>query len=202
MTIDPAQLVVDPAVIATRLGVAQPSQEQLDRVAEAIWDCQADVSSYLNRDTLIPTKVTLSGIYPMPGFDQASWRAWPDGRKFDDDFEPGTRTQDPDGSWTVEFLVGLNGPGNAAIVRFVTAHATRSIQEDESYGFPLKRVVTNLSAEGQSLTYVARPSEDGAVGSLPKMKTLDRWKRRSAYTRARPGVQLWPNYGTSWVREW
>jgi hypothetical protein len=179
--------------------LVNPSQLQLDSISDAIFDCQADVEGFLNRP-LIPEERVLEGIYPMPGYDPDSWRAWPDGHQFDDDYAVKTRVQADDESWTVTFYVGLNGPGTAPIVRYVTAHTMRTLREDESYGFPKHPDVTSISAEGQSLQMVARPSEDGAVGSLPKLKTLDRYRRRAVYVRpSRPGP-LWPNYGTTWVR--
>ena len=194
MSVDPQLLVVDPATLAAKKGIETPTQGQLDSIAEATLDCQADVENFLNRP-LIPQSVTLDGIYPMPGFDPDSWRAWPDGHQFDDDYAVGSRTQGPDGSWSVTFLVGLNGPGTHPIVRYVAAHTLRTLREDESYGFEIERDVTSVSAEGQSLQMVARPSEDGAVGALPKIKTLDRFKRRSLHQRAPRREPLWPNYG-------
>ena len=198
---DASQLIVDPAKIASRKRIVNPSQTQLDSIADAIVDCQADVEVYLNRP-LIPVEHTLTGIYPMPGFDPDSWQAWPDARQFDDEYAVKTRTAAADGAWDVTFLVGLNGPGESPIVRYVTAHTLRTLREDDSYGFEIQRDVTSVSAEGQSLQMVARPTEDGAIGSLPKIKTLDRYKRRALFMRVNPPSELWPNYGMrrGWFR--
>lgn len=194
MPVDPATLVVTPAEVATALGLPNPSEDELERVAEAIADAQADVEEYLNRP-LIPHAATLTGISPLFGADLDSYKAWPDAEQFDDDITVKTRTANPDGTYDVEFLVGLDGPNTRGIVRYVKAHAVRGLREDEAYGFPLKRVVTSLSADGQSITFVPRPDAEGAPGALPTMKSLRRHRRYSVFQRGRAVGDMWPNYG-------
>lgn len=187
-------LVVDPVKIAAKIGVTEPTPEQIESITDAIRDCQSDVEEELGRPLTART-VTLDAINPLLGEDLDSYRAWPDSQRFDDWVKVLSRVPRPDGSYDVEFLVGLDGANERAIVRYVTAHAVRTLREDDSYGFPQKRVVNNVSADGQSLTYVARPSTEGTAGALPTMKSLRRFKRLSLYKANRPQPALWPNAG-------
>ena len=197
MTVDASELVVSPAEVAAARKITNPSQAQLDSIADAIADAQADVLGYLKRDTLMPREETLTELMPAYAVDVTSWRAWPQARAlFDDTIAVKEATARPDGSYDVTFYVGLNGMAERPIVRYVKAHALRLLREDESYGFPLDRVVTSLSAEGQSIQFVARPNADGEAGSLPNIKTLSRYRRLGSHRAPSRSVSLWPNGGS------
>lgn len=194
MTVDPATLVISPEEVANKFRLVNPSQDELDRVADAIADCQADVEGYLKRP-LVPVTETLTGINPLLGYDLDDYRAWPDAyNKFDDELAVTEMTPHPDGSYDVTFLVGLNGPATRPVVRYVTAHTLRSLREDEQYGFPLKREVQSLSAEGQNIQYVARPAA-GDPGGLPKIESLVSYRKLNVFRRNRAQGDLWPNFG-------
>lgn len=187
-------LVVDPAKIAKKIDVDEPTVEQLESITDAILDCQSDVEQFINRPLTART-VVLEFISPAYGVDLDDYRAWPAARQFDDWVKVVSRVAHPDGQYDVTFLVGLDGANERAISRYVTAHVVRTLNEDPSYGFPQKRVVNNLAADGQNLTYEARPKTPGEAGALPTLDTLKSFRRLSAYKPNRPAPNLWPNAG-------
>lgn len=197
MTVDVSTLVVQPADLASKVGVTDPTPEQLESIAEAILDAQADVEGALNRDSLVPESITLRGLTPLLGADLTSYKAWRESYQFDDDVEVVTYTPvagEVD-CYDVEFKVGFDGPSKRPVVRYVRAHAIRGLREDEQYGFPLKRVINNMAADGQSLTFEPRPTAEGAPGALPTLKSLRQFKRMSIHAGNRGNGDLWPNSG-------
>lgn len=197
MSVDLGTLVVQPADVATAIGLATPTQSQLDSIAEAILDAQSDVEGALNRDTLIPETVTLTGLTPLLGVPLTSYKAWAESYQYDDDVEvvSYTATVPEDGTYDVEFKVGFDGPSKRPLVRYVKAHAIRGLREDTAYGFELDRVVNNMAADGQSIGFEPRPTTEGAPGALPTMKSLRQFKRHSVFKRNRAQPDLWPNAG-------
>ena len=197
MTVDVNTLVVQPTDLASKVGVTNPSQVQLEAIAEAILDAQADVEGFLNRDGLVPTVVTLTGLTPLLGVDLGSYKAWRESYQFDDDVEVVSYTPvvgEVD-VYDVEFKVGFDGPNKRPVVRYVRAHALRGLREDEAYGFPLRRIVNNMSADGQSVGFEPRPTAEGAPGALPTLKSLRQFKRMSIHAGNRANGRLWPTSG-------
>ena len=188
---DPSQLVVNPAVIGRRLGLpGAPTTEQVERITDAIIDAQDAVITEVNRP-LFADIVTRTGLYPNNGHsdDLLTWKAWR--VNFDDDVTVRSATQDTDGSYTVEFLVGLDGPNERAIVRYVTAHASEQIRLDPSSGMG-KLAVRSVSAEGQSVSYETTSSGKEAAGALPTLASLRAFKRYGAFRANRPAAPPWP----------
>lgn len=190
-------LVIEPEKIAARLGLSDPTPAQLEAIADVILDCQGDVEAYLNRP-LFAVERTLTGIYPLSGYPLDQWDAWPDARVFDDRVTVVSNTAHPDGSFDVVFKVGLDGPNEARIVRYVKAHAMQSVLNDANLKVG-KRQVTSVSAEGQSVSYENMSVAEGAAGSLPNIKTLSALKRRAVLRGNRGPVSIWPLTGVGYT---
>ena len=195
----PDDLVVDPAKIATKFGLSDPTPAQLETITDAIIDCQSDVIGYLNRD-LFPVEATLAGIYPAPGWPLDHWKAWPDARVYDDTIAVVSSVANPDGTYDVTFKVGLDGPNDARVARFVKAHAVQSLLNDANSGMG-KRQITSISAEGQSVSYDKGSVAEGAAGSLPSLKSLNAIKRRAVYRANRTPVSVWPLTGVGYTED-
>lgn len=195
----PDDLVIEPAKIARRLGVKDPSPDQLEMIEDVIRDCQADVADFLNRDSLFAVDRTLTGIAPRYGYELTDWQAWPQAQDMYDDRYAvvGDPIANPDGTFDVTFKVGLDGPNEDAIVRYVKAHAMQTILNDANAAMG-KRQITSISAEGQSVSYSDGSVADGAAGSLPPVTTLKRYKRLSAHRGARGSVSIWPLTGVGY----
>jgi len=192
----PDDLVVDPAKVASALGVAEPTPGQLETITDKIIDCQGDVQGYLNRD-LFAFEATLTGIYPAPGWPLDHYKAWPDAQQYDDTIAVVSSTALPDGTYDVTFKVGLDGPNDARVTRFVKAHAIQSVLNDANSGMG-KRQITSISAEGQSVSYANGSVAEGAAGSLPSLKSLNALKRRGVYRASRGPVSVWPLTGVAY----
>lgn len=189
-------LVVDPGKIAGKLGITAPSPQQLEKIADAILDCQADVEAFLNRP-LFAQAATMSAAVQDATYDVTDWRAWPEARVYDDRIEVVSATANGDGTWTVQLKVGLDGPNDRRVVRYVSAHAVQSILNDANSGMG-KRQVTSVSAEGQSISYAQGSVADGAAGALPNIKTLAALKRRAVHRTDRGRVSIWPLTGVGY----
>lgn len=192
--------VVTPEEIAAKLGVTVPLSDADRAVIEAaITDCQADVEAELNR-SIVPTQQTLQGVWPRLGYDLMDWRAWPQASEvYDDDIKPEFMTANPDGSYDVTFTVGLDGANTPPVKRYVKAHTIESIRNDPDSGIGTNRLVTSVSAEGQSVSYATASVDAGAAGSLPNIKTLRAFKRRAVFRANRAGVSIWPNSGVRYT---
>lgn len=178
--------------LAVPLGLAMPlSTQHRNIVADAIEDAQADVEAELNRP-IIPTSQTVPGCFPVIGYDLFDARAWPHLLDlFDDEFTVTAADLSPDGTYSVECKVGIDGAATPAIARFVKAHALQAIRNGGLIP-EVKRVIKNVSAEGQSVSYDTGSVAEGAAGALPSMKSLRAHKRRSAYRRPNAPAARWP----------
>jgi hypothetical protein len=97
----------------------------------------------------------------------------------------------------VELKVGLDGPNNHAVARFVKAHTIESVLNDPHMSMG-KRLPTSVSAEGQSISWKPGSVAEGAAGSLPNIKTLNRWKRYGVHRSNRAPVSVWPLSGVGY----
>lgn len=192
-------LVIAPEKLATKLGIDNPSPSQLETITDHILDCQGDVVAYLNRD-LFPYEATLPGIYPRPGFPLDHWKAWPAARVYDDTVAVVSSVANTDGTFDVTFKVGLDGPNDERVRRYVKAHAFQSVLNDANAGLG-KRQVTSVSAEGQSISYSDGSVAEGAAGALPNITTLAALRRRAVYRADRAGVSVWPLTGVSYSED-
>lgn len=198
-------LVVQPELIARRLGLPQPLDER-DRwiIEQAIIDAQADLEAYLGRP-ITAQQYTQTGMLPVGGdYNLTHWpviaiisttaETGPDGR--------------PTGLFTVVYTAGLDGvndPELEPIRRFVRAHALysdgvqalfRRLAPDQA------RKVTSLGVEGQNVTYAdtyavaADAAQVGLPGALPTFKSVDRWRLAGRRVHQPPTrtTELWP-YG-------
>ena len=199
---DTPDLIVPAEDVARRLGLQQPLKED-DRwiIEQAIEDAQADVVAYLGRD-LTPQQYTEHHLVPHahgwelendPLISIVSWTAETSPEGFET------------GRYTVVYTAGIdakNDPELKPILRYIAVSAFyspdvqtmfRRIAPDRA------RLVQQVNVEGQSVTYVntyAAPGAPGSggPGSLPTLKSLDRWRLRRVYKRAsRYGeTQPWP----------
>jgi len=186
--------VVEPEAICRRLGIAEPTEDQLDRARDAIVDAKADLELVLNR-SLFPETVIVEDLHPL-GEDLDDWRTWRNhGHTFEDDYRVLDATATTGGTYTVTFSVGLDGRTESPIVRFVIAHAVESLRNDPDSGLG-KRVPTSMGAGGQSVSFAA--PQPGAVGSIPSLEQLKRrYHRPVIYKNNRPNVGIWP-YAERW----
>jgi hypothetical protein len=104
----------------------------------------------------------------------------------------------PTGTFTVTYLTGLdprNEPSQRPILRYIVAHALNSPEVWRTWvATGVRGPVTSVSAEGQSISYGAITlgpaggggSQPGAPGTMPTLKSLDRWRRRSVWQRTQP----------------
>ncbi|MGC4950905.1 hypothetical protein ACLQ2N_32535 [Streptomyces sp. DT224] len=164
--------------IADKLKVPLPlSAQQRETFRDAITDAQSDVAGYLMQP-LLPQPRTLAGVHPVYGWDLYDARAWPL-HDVDDIVTVVSYSENPDGSYDVQLLTGLNAAREEPIVRYVIAHAAESIRNDPGTagGDGAGRRVTSLSAEGQSVSYDAAPLE-GQAGALPTLASLAGYRKR------------------------
>ncbi|MFJ9416734.1 hypothetical protein ACIRPT_21430 [Streptomyces sp. NPDC101227] len=191
-------LVGSPEAVADALGVPLPlTSAQRGAYEEEIRNAQADVAAYLNR-TLVPTATTLRGVTPCWTDALDDIEAWP--VHLDDIAEVVSYRANPDGTYDVDLLVGLNGAQEETVVRYIVAHAAESVRQrpDQSVG-PARRV-SSVSAEGQSISYDSAPVA-GQAGSLPTIDSLKRLRRLVFQPLSRPPRAPWP-YSSSRTRRW
>ncbi|MEU0427115.1 hypothetical protein ABZ235_26515 [Streptomyces canus] len=188
-------LVTSPEAVAKELGVPLPlTAEQRDDLLTAIRKAQADVVGYLGQP-VIPQLVTRTALTPI-------WRhqedlenpdSWP--FEADDLVQVSAYCDRGDGTYDVDFLVGLDGASVDPIVRYVTTHAAESERLRPGVVASQGRRVSSVSAEGQSISYESAPTT-GQAGALPELSSLSRWKRRLFQPLNRPARPPWPYSST------
>ncbi|MER5222851.1 hypothetical protein [Streptomyces flaveus] len=182
--------VTSPEAVADALGVPLPiTPEQRFALETAIRAAQADVSSYLARP-LIPRTVTLPAVTPRWTEDLDNPDSWPLPDQ-DDLVEVAAYHPRGDGTYDVDLLVGLNGVAEAAIVRYVTAHAAESERLRPGGVGSQGRRVSSVSAEGQSISYESAPTA-GQAGAVPTLDSLSGLRRRLYRPVGPPPRAPWP----------
>ncbi|MFG2141835.1 hypothetical protein [Streptomyces sp. NPDC048650] len=190
-------LVGSPEAVADALGVPLPlSSAQRGAYEEEIRNAQADVAAYLNRP-LVPTATTLRAVTPYWTDALDDIDAWP--ALLDDIAEVITYRANPDGTYDVDLLVGLNGAQEETVVRYVVAHAAESVRQRPDQRGPGRRV-SSVSAEGQSISYESAPTT-GQAGALPTINSLNRLRRLVFQPLSRPPRAPWP-YSSGRLRRW
>jgi hypothetical protein len=214
-------LIVTAEDIAGRLRLPEPlSVEDRSTLEGAIGDAQADVVAYLGRP-LTPEVYTESGLIPYA----EGWRLQNSPlisiQSATAEAHPNDATW-PTGRFTVTYTAGIdaaNDPDLHPIRRFIFTHALyspdvqmvfRTIAPDRA------RRAYWVTVEGQQVRYDdiyatsgAKPGS-GAPGSLPTLKSLDRWRlagRRVPDHRPTPQENLamrpWPyDYWPTQYRAW
>jgi hypothetical protein len=201
-------LIVDPDDIARRAGLTRPMDSDTQWAVEhAIIDAQADVEAYLGQP-ITPTETTESGLYPANGGSLTAATTWL--LTYAPVVEVVSATAEgvdpwPYGTYTVVYRYGLdaaNDPRLGPIRRWVTAAVLSSdavVGAYEQQNPTTSRVVTSLSAEGQSVSYGATSSPgattggepgSGVPGSVPTLASLDQWRvaGRRVFQRRTPVV--------------
>ncbi|RZU28327.1 hypothetical protein EV284_6493 [Streptomyces sp. BK022] len=190
-------LVTSPEAVADELKVPLPlTPAQRDELETVIRKAQADVVSFLGRP-LVPQIVTRQALTPRwPVDDFADADSWP--VVFDDLVQVLAYRDRGDGTYDVDFLIGLDGAAEEPIVRYVTAHAAESERQRPGGVGATGRRVSSVSAEGQSISYEASPAA-GQVGAPPVVDTLARYKRLLLGKPSSPARAPWP-YSSSRYR--
>ncbi|MFD7334926.1 hypothetical protein ACFV98_02835 [Streptomyces violascens] len=181
-------LIGSPESVADALGIPLTlTSAQRTAYEQALRDAQADVVAYLNRP-VIPRVTTLPGVTPRWAHALDEPDAWP--IHLDDLTEVITYRANADGTYDVDLLVGLNGPQEETLARYVVAHAAESIRQrpDQNGG---GRRVTSVSAEGQSVSYETAPLP-GQAGALPAIDSLKRLRRLTFQRIEGPPRAPWP----------
>ncbi|MBO2461683.1 hypothetical protein [Actinomadura violacea] len=211
-------LIVSADDIARRLGVPRPLDPDDEWLIEqAIAEGQAGLEAYLGRP-VAPRAYTDQHVrrYRYPGADE--WRlSETPVQSVTTVTEETDADGDPTGLYTVEYIAGLDGandPDLAPLRRYVRAAAIYSPEVRAWFkrvAPELARQITNLSVDGQSVTYsdtYAVPPGGGAgaadgVGQVPPLSSCDRWRiaGRRVYQRPTPlGPGWWPC--RDWAYEW
>lgn len=181
-------LIVSADVVGRKLGLTTLTGPQREVIEDEILDAQDAVVGHLGRP-IAPEESVRTELSPKHGEDLMSWRAW--GLLFDDEFTVKSAVQDEKGTYTVTFLVGLDGTKVRAIARYVRAHAVEAVRLNSSNQMG-ERAITSMSAEGQSLAFESTKIAAGDAGALPTLASLDKYVRRSAYQANRPAAPPWP----------
>lgn len=190
---------VEEVAVWLELDPASLTDPQQQRILAGLAAAASGVVLALGRP-ILPTRETKTGLYPLYGYDTASWLAWQG--VWDDDFQVVTATMDVDESWTVVADVGLDGRTIEEIRRFVVIDCLETLQQDPNSSLG-KRLVQSVSAEGQSVSYSdSKGSRQYAnpvrtAGSKPRMEDLQRkWAREKLFgTVSRPAEAPWPDRG-------
>ncbi|MGC5042500.1 hypothetical protein ACLQ16_04185 [Streptomyces albidoflavus] len=191
-------LVGSPEAVADALGVPLPlSSAQRSAYEEEIRNAQADVAAYLNRP-LVPTATTLRGVTPRWADALDDIEAWP--VHLDDIAEVVSYRTNPNGTYDVDLLVGLNAAQEETVVRYVVAHAAESVRQRPDQSSGSGRRVSSVSAEGQSISYDSAPIT-GQAGALPTIDSLKRLRRLVFQPLSRPPRAPWP-YSSSRTARW
>ncbi len=184
-----------------RLSDEQIEEYELD-LRDAIDEAVADVEGILNRP-IIPVSQTLTGRVPFYGatdlLDGAAWSGLVD--ELDDDFTITAATpvvgSNPQ-AYDLTVMVGLDGAAEPVIVRFIKAAAVASIRNDPALPGVGTRLVTSVSADGQSVSYEKGPAGGGgrgsasAAGAGPTSDSLSRFRRHAIYRRKTFTDAPWP----------
>ena len=183
-------LVTSPEAVADALGVPLPlTGEQRSALDTAIRGAQADVIAFLNQP-LVPRAVTLPAATPRWTDNLDDPEAWPLPDQ-DDRVEVIAYRPRGDGTYDVDFLVGLNGAAEEPVVRYVTAHAAESERQRPGGVGSEGRRVSSVSAEGQSISYESAPAA-GQAGALPSLASLSKLRRLLFQPLNRPPRPPWP----------
>ncbi|MFJ1552712.1 hypothetical protein [Streptomyces mirabilis] len=188
-------LVTSPEAVADDLGVPLPlTPAQRDALMTAIRKAQSDVEGYLGRP-LVPRVVTRTALTPYwrSSEDLSDPEAWP--FEVDDVWQVSAYSDRGDGTYDVDFRVGLDGVAEDPVVRYVTAHAAESERNRPGGVGAQGRRVSSVSAEGQSISYESAPTT-GQAGALPTIDTLSRLKRRLWQPLNTPPRPPWPYSST------
>ncbi|MEU3499246.1 hypothetical protein ABZ726_00210 [Streptomyces hundungensis] len=192
-------LVASAESVADELGVTLPlNAAQRERYWRAISKAQADVLAYIGRP-LIPTFARLTKVLPKYGHALDDPRAWP--VQDDDVLTVASYTAHVDGTYDVEFLVGIDGTDEEPIVRYVVTHAAESLRNAPTAEADGGRRISSLSAEGQSISYDAAPIP-GQAGAPPTLDSLSSYRRRVFRPARTVAATPWPYGGARRYRRW
>jgi len=172
-------LIVAVDVVARRFNKEPSALTELERdlLEDYIIDGADAVEAEIGRSPFAK-QVTLARRYPVtfryPLEDERSWDLYDE---LGDAYRVIAATPDSEGSYTLDLLVGLDGPNERPIVRFVTAHAEQSVRGNPALKHLYARKVTSVSAEGQSINYGDSAPGKQDAGAGPDLTSLRRYKR-------------------------
>ena len=215
MTTPTLGLIVSADTVARLAGIPRPLNADTQWLIEqGILGAQADVTAYLGQP-ITPLLATENGLYPQSAYlSLTDRRQWPLSNIPVIEIltaEPEGIEPFPIGTYTVTYTYGLNvvtDPQMAPVRRWILASAVASSEVASAYSSTAPdggRVVTSVSAEGQSISYsavkvpsasVAGAAGSGAPGSVPLLSSLDRWRVAGRRVFQRRG---YPYYGTSTI---
>lgn len=208
----PVTLPVEAQALADTLKVSLTGSGNRELLEQAIADATADVEAYLGRSVLPQTYVETG--------------RWDTGRGWNlNPSDPPVREVvsavaelwgDPPlatGYFTVTYLAGLDcrDPDKAPIRRYIKAAAMNAPEVIRLWESATgqRGPITNVSAEGQSVSYGATNFGGGgqagtmAPGALPSLRSLDRWRLAGRRVFVRKGNDdIWPYGGPLWVDPW
>lgn len=210
MTSPPFDPVAD---LARRLGLTNPSEEQLERVADALTDAEDDVVGYLGRP-IRPEQRTAYRVWPDP-LSELGWgvvESDPIRRLVSivaETVTDGGQTITT-GTFTVTYEVGLdylNDPALRPIARYVRAAAMNDptllqfLSRSVGLRGPVQSVSVSTEGQSKNVSY-AQPGYGGggqagadSPGALPSRTTLDRWRFRGRRVHQAPDQPPDPRVG-------
>ncbi|MFJ4342704.1 hypothetical protein [Streptomyces sp. NPDC088915] len=194
------ELIASAEQVADALNIPLPlTPAQRERYWQKIREAQADVFTYIGRP-LIPTPQRLLSATPMYGYSLDDPQAWPI-QHYDDVVSVVSYSNNLDGTYEVQLLIGLDGSTEEPIVRYVIAHAAESLRNDPASDADGTRRVSSVSAEGQSISYDAAPAP-GQPGSLPSIGSLSGYRRQIYRPLNTVPAAPWPYGGGRRHRRW
>lgn len=214
MTTPTLGLTVSADTVARLAGIPRPLDEDTQWLIEqAILGAQDDVIAYLGQP-ITPLLATEDGLYPQSAFlsltDRRQWLLCNTPVIEILTADPETADPFPLGTYRVAYTYGLNvvtDPQMGPVRRWILASAVASPEVASAYAATAPdggRLVTSVSAEGQSISYsavkvpsasVAGTAGSGAPGSVPLLSSLDRWRVAGRRVFQRRGY--YPYYGSS-----
>ncbi|HEY1177012.1 MAG TPA: hypothetical protein VGF17_12715 [Phytomonospora sp.] len=176
-------LLVSVTEVAEWLDIPVPSLDnrQTNILTRSITSAQNKVAAHLNR-RLVAENHTLTELYWDSRYEQTDTRAWPEAAPyFTDDYTPVTAVTsatDP-AAYDVTFKVGLDvaGDPDCGIILDFILQDTLEALINSPFIAEVRRQIKSVSAEGQSVTYEARPTTPAAAGGALTLDSLIRFRR-------------------------
>lgn len=189
-------LLVTADDVATWLSIPLPLDIPVQsRIERQIRTSQNKVQTYLGRP-LVATDRTLTGLWADERYPLEDPKAWPQARDtIEDRLRVVSYTAEPStGTFAVTFKVGLdvaNDPELEPIIDYVLVDAAASLRRDPLFT-QVARVVSSVSAGGQSVSYEKAEAAAGQAGGALTIDSLKRWKRLAIYQRPSAPITPWP----------
>lgn len=178
--------VYDPEDIAEDLGLELPLDPVVRvKIARSIRSASAELAGYLNRDSLMPSR-TVEHVHGDREWAPENWPVIAIISRTYSMFHD---------SEVITYDGGIDGRNDPLVQRYVAAAAVADLRGRG--GALEQRIPQSITVEGQSVTYPSfrQPPAKGTAGAEVSLADLDRYRRRSIYSRRAPEI-----YDPRWGR--